>query len=240
MAGHTALDLYRFVLEDKRPGLIGVTLKTDCVLGRRGAQLPRQESAVGIVAVAAFHQPFIYAVVEGPVKLLLGFQVAAVAQLRLLLLHQELAFFRVVRIVTIRAANIILQVRRAPKIAVLFTVLVAHQASRADVFRRSILERENLAFVSAAIHVGLARAMAGFATVPFRPLPSIQRGGEVGRILVVFKKILRRHVFVARFTRFRTNVERRIRWLRVGFCLFGLTGGRRSLRQKRTCGGEGQ
>jgi len=172
---------------------------------------------VRIVAVAAFHQPFVHTMMERPVKLLLGFQVAAVAQLGLLLLHQKLALFCVVRVVTTRAANIVLQVGGASKIAVLLTILVAHQASRADVFRRSIFEREDLAFVPAAIHVGLAWTVASFATVPLWALASIEGGGKVRRILIVLKEILRRHVFVARFAGFRTHVECGIGGLGVGF-----------------------
>jgi len=87
---------------------------------------------VQATSTAALHQPFIQAMMERPKELLLGFQMAAVAKRRLLLLHQELAFFRVVRVVAVRAAYVVLQVRGAPKIAVLLAVGVASQAALTD------------------------------------------------------------------------------------------------------------
>src|SRR6266566_3739994 len=57
---------------------------------------------------------------EGARELLLCFEMTAVTELRLLFLHQKLAFFGVMWRVAIGAPNVVLQVRRAAKICVLF------------------------------------------------------------------------------------------------------------------------
>ncbi len=132
VAGGAAFGLYDGVFVDKRPGLFGVAFEADGVLRSRGAQLAIEEPAVRIVAIATLHEPFVYAVMKCAAELLFGFEVAGVTKLRLFLLHQELGFFRVVRIVAIRAANVVLEVRGASEIAVLLTVLVAAQATLAD------------------------------------------------------------------------------------------------------------
>ena len=115
----------------KRPRLLGMALETDCILRGRCPQLPALEAAVRIVAIAALHHAFIDPVMERTIELLLGLQMATVAKLRLLLLHQVLAFLGVVRRVTVDAAHVILQVRRAGKIAVFFPVGMAIQTTRA-------------------------------------------------------------------------------------------------------------
>ena len=63
-----------------------------------------------IVAIVALDQSLIHLVMERPVKLLLHFLMAAVAQLRQLFLHQVLAFLSVVGRVAVNAANVVLQV----------------------------------------------------------------------------------------------------------------------------------
>ena len=135
MARGAAFDLHRFVLVDERPGLVRVALEAHQILRARRAQLPRQESTVRIVAIVALHESFVHAMVECPVELLLYLLMAAVAEQRRFFLHQELAFFGVVRIVAIDAAHSILQVRRAREVAVLLAILVAIQAARADLRR---------------------------------------------------------------------------------------------------------
>src|SRR6266568_1091628 len=111
VARDAAFNLYRFVLVDERSGLVRVALVTHQVLRYRRAQLPRQEATVRIVAVSALHHSFIDPMMEGPSKLLFRFRVAAIAELRLLLFHQELAFFGVMRRVAVDATHIVLQVR---------------------------------------------------------------------------------------------------------------------------------
>lgn len=94
----------------KGPGLFRVTLETDGITRSRRPQLPSFEPAVGIVTITTLHHAFVDPVMERTIELLLGFQMATVAKLRLLLFHQELAFFGVVRRMAVNAANVILQV----------------------------------------------------------------------------------------------------------------------------------
>ena len=110
VARGATLDFHGFMFVNERPGLFRVAGETNQVLRTRGAQLPRLEPAVLIVAVRALHQSFVHAVMEGPVELLFLVEVTGVAKIRLLGLEQELAFFRLVRIVAIRATNAILEV----------------------------------------------------------------------------------------------------------------------------------
>lgn len=111
MARNTAFNFHRLVLENEWTLLVGVALETDQILRCRGAQLASLKTPVRIVAVAALHHSFVHSVMEGAGELLLGLQMAAVAEARLLLLHQELAFLGVMRIVAICAADIVLQMR---------------------------------------------------------------------------------------------------------------------------------
>src|SRR5579862_8805840 len=113
------------MLENKGARLIGVALVANCVVRRSSAQLPCVKSAMRIVAVRTLNQSFVYAMVKGPRKLLTHFQMAAVTKLWLLLFHQVVAFLGVMRIVAIGAADIVLQVRGAPKIGVFGAVLMA-------------------------------------------------------------------------------------------------------------------
>lgn len=108
VAGRAAFHLHRFVLVDEWSLFVRVALKADEVLRGRGTQLSGEKPAVRIVAVRALHQSFIDTVMERSSELLLGFQVAAVTKQRLLFFHEELALFGMVRVVAIRAANVVL------------------------------------------------------------------------------------------------------------------------------------
>lgn len=87
VARRAPFNLYRRVLIYKRAGFFGVTLKTNGVLRSRGTQLSAQKSTMWIVTVAALNDPLVHAVMEDTVELLLGLQVARVAELRLSFLH---------------------------------------------------------------------------------------------------------------------------------------------------------
>src|SRR5215475_14316508 len=126
----------------ERACFIRVALETNRVLRRSRPQLPVQESAVRIVAVAAQHKPFVHPVMKRSVELLLCFLMASVAKLRRFFLHQVLLLFGMVRRMAISAAHVVLQVCRTRKVAVLFTVSVAREAAFADFLCRGILERK--------------------------------------------------------------------------------------------------
>jgi len=170
MAGDAAFGLHHRVLVDKWPCLFGMAFEAQGILRRSGAQLAGQESAVRVVAVAALHESFIDAVVKRTIELLFGFKVTAVTKLRLAFLHQKLTLLLSVRVVAIGAADIALQMRRPSEVAVLFAVLMTGEAARADLFRRSVSEREYFRLVSAAIDMLFSRPVTGFAALPFGAL----------------------------------------------------------------------
>ena len=144
---------------------------------------------------------------EGARELLLCFEMAVVTQLRLLFLHQKLAFFGVMWRVAIGAPDVVLQVRGASKICVLFAILMAIQAAGTHFLCRNVLEGKNLTFVSASINVFLARPMTSLATLPLWPFLGVHGGYEVRRSLVVPVEIFSWRVLVAAFARFGTNIE---------------------------------
>jgi len=147
---------------------------------------------------------------EGARELLLCFEMTAVTELRLLFLHQKLAFFGVMRRVAIGASDVVLQVRGAAKICVLFAILMAIQAAGTHFLCRNVLESKNLTFVSTSIDVFLARPMTSLATPPLWPFLGIHGGREVRRSFVVLVKILSGGVRVAALAHFGTNIERRV------------------------------
>ena len=147
---------------------------------------------------------------EGARELLLCFEMTAVTELRLLFLHQRLALFGVMWRVAIGAPDVVLQVRGAAKICVLFAILMAIETASAHLLCRSVLEDKNLTFVSTAIDVFLARPVTSLATLPLWPFLGIQGGHEVRRSFVVLVEILSRHVRVAALAHCGTNIERRV------------------------------
>src|ERR1700747_1016913 len=145
---------------------------------------------------------------EGACELLLCFEMTAVTELRLLFLHQKLAFFGVMGRLAMGAPDIVLQVRGAAKICVLFAILMAIQAAGTHFLCRNALESKNLTFVPASIDVFLARPMTSLATLPLGPFLGVHGGHEVRRSLVVLVEILSGRVLVAALAHCGTNIER--------------------------------
>src|SRR5690349_19947900 len=119
MTGRTTLESHRFVLVNKWPLLVGMSLEAGGILGVRRPQLAHLEAAMGIVAVGALHQTFTDSVMESARELLLNFVVAAIAECGLLLLHQKLGLARTVRVMAAHASDVVLQVNRAAEIGML-------------------------------------------------------------------------------------------------------------------------
>ncbi len=128
-----------------------------------------------IVAVAALHHSFIDSVMEGPSKLLLCLEMAAVAELWLFRFHQKLAFLRMMRRVAVRATHIVLEMGGARVVAVLLAVRMASEATVADLLRRRILERENLRLIPATIDVGFPWTVTRLASMPLGTFLRVQR-----------------------------------------------------------------
>src|ERR1700745_3674147 len=168
VAGNATFDLHCLMLEDKGTGFVGMAFETDGVLGDGRPRLANQESTMRIVAGGASHSSVINPVMEGACELLLGFEMTAVTELRLLFLHQKPAFLGVMWRVAIGAPDVVLQVRGAAKICVLFAILMAIQAAGTHFLCRNVFEGKNLTFVSACIDVFLARPMTSLATRPLR------------------------------------------------------------------------
>src|SRR5215472_18680134 len=97
---------------------------------------------------------------------------------------------------------------------------MAVQTARTNLLGRGVLESKDFGLVPATVHVGLARAMARLAAMPFRTLLGIQCGRKVRRIFIVFVKPLRRHVLVAGLARFRAYVKRGVGRTGISLPLF--------------------
>src|ERR1700739_3895089 len=104
MADSATFDL-GFVLVDEGPLLFGVALVANLVVTVGSTELMSQETTMGVVAIAALHEPFGDAVMKRPGELRLHIQMAAIAELRRGLFQQEFTLFRVVRGMTIDAGN---------------------------------------------------------------------------------------------------------------------------------------
>jgi len=208
MADSATFDL-GFVLVDEGPLLFGMALVADFVIAVGPAELVSQESAMGVVAIAALQQPFVDPVMKWPGELGAHIQMACVTELRRRLFEQEFAFSCMVWGVAVDAGNSALQMGRAAKIVLLMAVGVTVQAARADLHRRRVLERKDLGLVSAPIHVRLTGAVARFTTLPFGPRVGIElrrhRGGKMRRLFEV-----RRYFVVTRFASICSHVQRGI------------------------------
>lgn len=71
------------------------------------------------MAIIALDQSFIYTVMKGPVKLLLGFKVTAITKLRLLVAQQMFCNFGMMRRMALNAANVVLHVGCSGKVIML-------------------------------------------------------------------------------------------------------------------------
>ena len=172
----------------KWPSRICVALGADGVSAGQSFHLPQGCGAMRVMAVAAVKQAFIDAVVIGFGKIGLGRGMAAVALFRLFLNQQILGSFGVVRRMAVKTTHIIAGVRGIGEVALFVLRSVATEAPGIGFLAREILEADDLGNVSAALHMRLSRAMAGFAAVSIS-----QRCFEMWSVLKAFFK----HRFVA-------------------------------------------
>ena len=99
--------LYRNMLIDERPLLVGMALCANRVAAGECSRLPKGCGAVGVVAIAAPKESFVNPVVIRLGKVSLGGSMASVAEIGLSSHQQERRFLRVMRGVAIQAANIV-------------------------------------------------------------------------------------------------------------------------------------
>jgi len=109
VAGHATLGFYRRVLEREGAGFVGVAVEAKLVLGRGGAKLVGEESAMGIMAVAARQQAFIDLVVKGLGEIRFDVEMAGIAELRLGHLQQLYLHLGSMDGVAIHASDIVFE-----------------------------------------------------------------------------------------------------------------------------------
>ncbi len=120
---------FGFVLIHERPLLVSVALIANLVLANRGAELVPLKSAMGVVAIVALHQTFVYSMMERPSELRPDIHVAAVAELWGRLFKQVVAFPGVVRGMAVDARDSALQMRGTAIVALLVAVLMTIQTT---------------------------------------------------------------------------------------------------------------
>lgn len=186
VTGRAALALHRSMLVNERAAHIGVALGANRTLIGSGLQVVWTEGAVSVMAVGALDQALIHLVMNGHVELGFLLGVAAIAKRRLRC-FQHVVLLIVCMSIRVRseqvqrglerlgrvgamnrvaayAADPSLGMRRAQEVRV--RSRVALQAGRIDFLRRSFSRVEDLCYIAAAIHMGLARAVAVLAGDP--------------------------------------------------------------------------
>src|SRR3954467_2317830 len=81
---------------------------------------------------------------------------------------------------------------------------MALQTLFAGLFGGKILEHDDLGFVASALHVGRARTMAGFASVPLRRPGLLLAVTQQLEVRIRFKSLM--HFLMTAFTGFRPDV----------------------------------
>ena len=139
--------------------------------------------------------------VKRHVELRLHLLVAAITESWLGLDQQELICHSLVGRMTTQAAQVVLAVRGARKVHVIFPGTVAFQTTLVDLFRRCCLEAENLLGIG-VFHVSSTRPVAGFTTMPLKSLFRLEDRVPVSCALKSFENILvtshagvRSHIF---------------------------------------------
>jgi hypothetical protein len=154
-----------------------------------------------IMTIAALDQALVDSMVERHLKLRLLLEVAGVTELRLCFGQQKLFDLGMMRRVTGDATHIILAVDRVDGIHVLRATGVTGHTTDIDVFRRSVLECEDLADIAAPSHMVRTRTMATLAPLVRRAARLIQCGFPVWRFLPAAVNLS-----MARLARLRSNV----------------------------------
>jgi len=159
VAGLATFDLYRLMFKNKRPSLVGMTIKTDRVLCRRSPQLVCLDRAMRIMTIAARYQAFVHPVVEGHCKLRLLLRVTGVAEVRLRLNEQKLGYLGVMGGMAIQAAHIVVAVDGSREIHLLLAGFVAGHTTIVHHLGGGSLETEYLGRVAGIIDMLCSRPM---------------------------------------------------------------------------------
>lgn len=138
-----------------------MALGADCVLVCGRAELIASKCAVGVVAVAAGHQPFIHLMVKWLGECRPDIGMAGVAKHRLRSLEEAGLSIKFMNAVAAGAAKPGFSMRGALEVGV--SAGVATEACFVDLLCRSLIEPEDLCYISAAIDMGFPRPMTAFA-----------------------------------------------------------------------------
>jgi len=213
VATAAALGLHRHMLVYERSLLVDMALRTSGVSASQGLHLPNRARAVGVMAVTALHQTFIYAMVVRLGKIRLGRSMASVTQLRLALHHQVLLLLRVMRRVAIKTPDVTAGVRRFREMGLRMSLAVATQTAGTAGLPRLPREAEYFGFVATPGHVIRSRTVAAFATLIGGATTFVEGRLPVRAFLPAVVNLL-----VASFASFRSHVLRVVlhrgrRWL---------------------------
>src|ERR1051326_1042677 len=150
MASNATFCLCRSVLERERACLVRMARETHLVLSCSRSELPRQETSVLIVAVAAHQQTLIHAMMHRAGEIRLHFQMAAVTKLRLRRFEEPPFNLGCMDRMAIDAADIVLQMFGSQKITVLFAEFMTIEAAAAGVGRGKLGKADDLRKVTTA------------------------------------------------------------------------------------------
>lgn len=175
-----------------------------------------------IVAIRTLNEPLFHMMMKRHIELRFGLLMAAITEFGLRFNKQEVALDCMVRRMATDAAQIVLTVRRAGKVHVVFARTVTLQAALVYLFGQRSLEAENLLRVG-IFGMGSARTVAGLTTVRFESLLRLEYAVPV---TCIFKPI--EYVFVTGFADVRPGVFTRGRILARSIL-------RRPLRRQRMC-----
>lgn len=174
VARFAAFHTHRRMLKGERPAFIKVTFQTsffvDVLLDHvgPGRHAPGgRRSAMRIVAIAASHEPFVDAMLEGHVELRANIGVAAVTKLRLAFGQQKFGRRCLVYGVTLSAANVVERVDRAMDVRAGETFGMAAQTGLRCLLRRQQRECANGGLAAMGLDMGFAGTMAAFTAGVF-------------------------------------------------------------------------
>ena len=208
--------LHRRMLVNKRPLLVRMTLDAGRIGARRQPGLLQFETAVRIVTIAALHRAFQHLVMKRQIELVLRLTMTAQTKLRLTGFQQlQIGEARLLRVclrdedvggrqlpaaclrvgrVTVSATDVVAPVLAAPEVVVFLFPRMTPQTCFRDLFRRFVLERDDLLripFLAVRLPWTMTRLAASHLLFPTGQLCQLRMRG-VGKILEL--------IFVAVFT----------------------------------------
>jgi len=165
MAAPASLEFHRRMFEDEGPRLVGMAAKANLILRCGRAKLACQKTAMRVMTVAAGHQTFIDAMVDGFGKLGLNLKMTAVAEHRLG--HGQKSAFHLGMVcrMAVNAAYVVLQVLGAQEVRMLFSEFMAAQAALAGFLAGECLEANYLGDISTRLGMRFSRSVTSLTAL---------------------------------------------------------------------------